>query len=66
MSDKTIEFLELMKIQARFLEIAAEAAKLCDGNYYARNVVTNALEKADFVQEAINDSFMEVGDERGA
>lgn len=66
MSDKTIEFLELMKVQARFLEIATEAAKLCDGDYYARNVVTNALEKADFVQEAINDSFMEVGDERGA
>lgn len=63
MSEKTIALLELMKIQARFLEVAVDAAKLCDGDYYAKSVVSNALEKADFVQGAINDSFMEVDDD---
>lgn len=63
MSDKAIVLLELMKIQARFLEVAADAAKLCDGDYYAKKVVIKALENADFVQGAINDSFMEVDDD---
>lgn len=66
MDDRTIAFLELIKVQARFLEIAVGAAKLCDGDYYAKSVVTNALERADFVQEAINDFFVEVVDEREA
>lgn len=63
MSNKAIVFLELMKIQARFLEVAADAAKLRDGDYYAKKVVIKALEKADFVQGAINDSFVEVDDD---